>query len=326
MKKTGTVVATSGEVVRAELDQEFERDSATDDTRVKTAVSWLEEATLLSREENRVQVFPSSLKIRTLEETEAILARAAITGTRRKQLLDIVRHLMNAPPDQGISTDELAGISGLTGGELNRAFADLEALGIARNDVAVTVFVHVAVEGHSQQRLAQAAQLETALIALMREVAPNTDGAGGVPLHLAETCQALRNEGHSAVRPDIVEKLLRSMGRDGRDQDGGKGNLRLRKASRNTLVVTLQRTWRVAGTDGKPAAAGRRAVAGPLLGKLPKGSRGKDIQVETTMGDLLAALTGMPCFAAAAFKDMTRLMDRALMWLHEQGWSHWAKG
>src|SRR6478735_6489869 len=64
---------------------------------------------------------------------------------------------MNAPPDQGISTDELAGISGLTGGMLNKAFADLEALGIARNDLAVTVFVHVAVEGHSLQRMAQSA-------------------------------------------------------------------------------------------------------------------------------------------------------------------------
>ncbi|MGO6923008.1 hypothetical protein ACCS39_36605, partial [Rhizobium ruizarguesonis] len=72
----------------------------------------------------------------------------------RKQLLDITRHLMNAPPNQGISTDELAGISGLTGGMLNKALADLEALGIARNDVVVTIFVHVAVDGHSQQRLA----------------------------------------------------------------------------------------------------------------------------------------------------------------------------
>jgi ATP-dependent DNA helicase RecQ len=139
MKKTGTVVATSGEIMRAERDQQFERDSATDDTRVKTAVSWLEEATLLNREENRVQVFPSSLRIRTVQEAEAILARAAITGTRRKQLLDIVRHLMNAPPDQGISTDELAGISSLTGGMLIKAMADLEALGVANNDVAVTV-------------------------------------------------------------------------------------------------------------------------------------------------------------------------------------------
>src|SRR5690606_33974223 len=64
--KTGTVVATSGEIVRAELDREFERESATNDTRVKTAVSWLEEAVLLSREENRVEVFPSSLLVRSL--------------------------------------------------------------------------------------------------------------------------------------------------------------------------------------------------------------------------------------------------------------------
>jgi ATP-dependent DNA helicase RecQ len=318
MKKTGTVVATSGEVVRAEREQEFERDSTTDDTRVKTAVSWLEEATLLSREENRVQVFPSSLRIRSLEEVEAILARAAITDNRRKQLLDITRHLMNAPPDQGISTDELAGISGLTGGMLNKAMADLEALGIARNDVVVTVFVHVAVEGHSLQRLAQAAQLETALIALMREAAPDADGAGGVPLHLAETCQALRNQGHSAVRPDIVEKLLRSMGRDGRDQDGGKGNLRLRKASRNTLMVTLQRSWQALEQTASLRHQGAELLLGHLLGRLAKSSRGKDIQVETTMGDLLAALTGDALLRGSGIQEMTRLMERALLWLHEQ--------
>ena len=62
------MVATPGEIVREEKDREFVRDSATDDTRVKTAVSWLEEAALVSREENRVQVFPSSLLVRTLEE------------------------------------------------------------------------------------------------------------------------------------------------------------------------------------------------------------------------------------------------------------------
>lgn len=318
MKKTGTVVATSGEVVRAERDQEFERDSATDDTRVKIAVSWLEEATLLSREENRVQVFPSSLRVRNLKEVEAILARAAITGTRRKQLLDITRHLMNAPPDQGISTDELAGVSGLTGGMLIKAMADLETLGVARNDVAVTVFVHVAVEGHSQQRLAQAAQLETALIALMREVAPDAEGAGDIPLHLAQTSQALRNQGHSAVRPDIVEKLLRSLGSDGRDQDGGKGNLRLRKASRNTLMVTLQRSWQALEQTASLRQQGAELLLAHLLGKLPKGSRGKDIQVETTMGDLLATLTGDALLRSSDIQDLTKLMDRALLWLHEQ--------
>ncbi|GLS31386.1 hypothetical protein [Neomesorhizobium albiziae] len=41
-----------------------------------------------------------------------------------------------------------------------------------------------------------------------------------------------------------------------------------------------------------------------LLGKLPKSSRGKDIHVETTMGDLLAGLTGDACFAAVKCLDL----------------------
>ncbi|MGO7859878.1 hypothetical protein ACC693_39090, partial [Rhizobium ruizarguesonis] len=39
---------------------------------------------------------------------------------------------------------------------------------------------------------------------------------------------------------------------------------------------------------------GAELLLGHFLGSLPKGSRGKDIQVETTMGDLLSALAGHP--------------------------------
>jgi len=225
---------------------------------------------------------------------------------------------MNAPADQGISTDEWAGVSGLTGGMLNKALADLEALGIAHNDVVVTSFVHVAVEGHSQQPLAEAVRLENALISLMREAAPDAEDAGGIPLHLAETCQALRNQGHASVRPDVVEKLLRSMSRDGRDLDGGKGNLRLRRASRNTLIVTLQRTWQVLEQTARLRHQAAELLLKHFLGRLAKGSRGKDIQVETTMGDLLASLTGDAFLRSSGIQDMTKLMDRSLLWLHEQ--------
>ena len=54
----GEVVATPGEILREDEDLDWERDSVTDDTRVKTAVSWLEDAVLLTREENYVQIFP----------------------------------------------------------------------------------------------------------------------------------------------------------------------------------------------------------------------------------------------------------------------------
>ncbi len=316
--KAGKVVATSGEIVREEKDQEFERDSATDDTRVRTAVSWLEEAALLTREENRVQVFPSSLTIRTLGEAEAQLDGAQISGARRKALLSIVRHLMNAPADQGLSTDELSGVSGLAPSQLNRALADLESLGIARNDMAITVFVHVGVEGQSTSRFARASELEKALISAMREAAPDLDLADAVPLHLSETCQVLRDRGHVQARPDIVEKLLRGMARDGRDQDGGRGNIRLRKASRNTLAVTLQRSWRTIDqtADVRWKAAAR--LLDLLTGKVAKGIRGKDIQVETTVGRSLNTMDADIELKASGVRDMTKLMERALLWLHEQ--------
>ncbi|WP_416236531.1 RecQ family ATP-dependent DNA helicase [Pseudorhodobacter sp.] len=316
-QKTGEVVATPGEIVREEKDQEFGRDKNTDDTRVKTAVAWLEEAKLLMREENRVQVFPSSLRIRSVDEAAAILARAQITGIRRTQLLDLVRHVMNAAPDEGVSTDDLTGACGLTGAALHRALADLETLGIASNDTAVTVFVHLGVEDASPRRLEAAARMEADLIALMREAVPDGEGAEAHPLHLTETCQAMRERGHAQVRPDLVEGILRGIAQDGRDQDGGQGNITLRKASRNTLFLRLERAWRFIERVAEVRRQGAQILLSHLSGKAAKGTRGKDIQVETTLGDMAAALNG-DALLRAEVRDMTRLMGRALLWLHEQ--------
>lgn len=317
-RNSGKVVATPGEIVREEKDREFVRDSATDDTRVKTAVSWLEEAALISREENRVQVFPSSLLVRTLAEAETRLHGADITQVWRKQLLTIVRHVMNTPADQGISTDELTGISGLSHRELSKAMADLEALGIARNDIAITVSVHVGVENQSRQRMMRAMRLEKALIARMRELAPEAGVGDSAPLELAAASQVLRGEGHEDASPHILDRLLRSIERDGRDSDGGMGNIRLRKLSTKTLEVVLQRSWRVVEQTASVRWMAAEKLLDFLIAKVPTGTKGKDIQVDTTVGDILAALRGDALIKASGVKDMTKLMERALLWLHEQ--------
>lgn len=325
METAGHVVATSGEILREEKDQEFEKDSATDDTRVKTAVSWLEEARLLTREENRVQVFPATLRVRSLEEAESILARADITRTRRRQLLSIVEHLMTAAPDEGVSTDELAGVSGLSGTHLLRALNDLETLGIASDDTAVTVYVHVGVENTSAQRFEASALLESDLISLLRESNPDADQGAPQPLHLAEACQVLRDRGHSKVRPDVVETILRGLSHDGRDQDGGRGNIHLRKITRNTMLVRLQRSWEIVDKTAALRRQGSELLLRHLIGKVAKGVRGKDIRVETTLGGLQAEING-DALMRAAIKDSTRLVSRALLWLHEQGIATLGKG
>ncbi|MFG5382813.1 RecQ family ATP-dependent DNA helicase [Yoonia sp. R2-816] len=318
-RKTGKIVATSGEIVRSEKDREFERDSATDDTRVKTAVSWLEEATLVSREENRVRIFPSSLRVHTMEEAKQRLPEEGITNAHRKQLLAIVQHLISAPADEGVSTDQLCGVSGLTPGALTKAMANLESFGIARNDVAMTVFIHIGVAQSSSARVTQAANLERALVALLRELAPDADQDAPMPLNLSETCQRLRDQDHADARPDVIDKLIRGIARDGKGQDGGKGNIRLRKISRNTLNITLERSWDTIFRTAELRWQAAEILLEFLTGRLEKGTRGKDLQVETTVGDLLAQLTQDAVLKSSGLSDMTKLLERALLWMHEQG-------
>ena len=152
----GEVVATPGEILGEDEEKAFQRDSATDDTRVRTAVSWLEEAVLLTREENRVQVFPSSLRVNSIKEVKAKLQGARITDAYSRQLMTISRTMIDADPDDGISTDELMTASGLTPEGVRAALYDLERFGIASNDTVLTAFLHAGVERASRRRFEQA--------------------------------------------------------------------------------------------------------------------------------------------------------------------------
>lgn len=315
--KEGKIVATPGEIVHEEKDRDFQRDSNTDDTRVKTAVAWLEEAHLLNREENRVQVFPASLRVRSMAEVREILTAAEITQRRRDDLTAIVQHIINAPQEEGITTDELCGISGLTVSGVRKALADLEALGIAKDDTNITIFVHVRVENASPKRFEAASRLEADLIEILREEAPDAEIDEVLPCHLASVAQMLRERGHASVRPDIVEGLLRGVAQDGRDMEGGRGNIGLRKASKGSLMVRLQRSWAIIDQTAELRRQAAERLMSHLIEKVQAGLKGKDVAVETTLGDLLFAINS-DALLRASVNDPSKLMDRALLWLHEQ--------
>ena len=290
----GEVVATTGEILREDEEHAFERDSATDDTRMRTAVAWLEEAVLLTREENRVQVFPSSLQVSSIQDAERRLARANVTEYYRDQLLTICQALFEADADEGISTDELMMATGLTPEAVRDALYDLEGLGIARNDTALTAFVHVGVERHSRRRLQEAAELEQGLIRLMQEKAPDMARGETSTLHLRSATQELKDDGHTHALPELLRRIVRSVAADGRGEGGGGGSLAVRERGDETLRVTLQREW---GSLSRTAEL-RRAAAGllldHLLATLPQGSRGTDLLAETTLGKLLQAVKADP--------------------------------
>ena len=312
----GDVVATAGEILGEDEEKVFERDSATDDTRVRTAVAWLEESQLLTREENAVQVFPSSLRVSTVDEAERRLAKASIGDAYRRQLLLIAEALIGADADEGVSTDELMEISGLSPERVRGALYDLERFGIASNDTALTAFVHTGVERSSRKRLQEAAALETALIEHMQEAAPDLNKGDSSSLHLRIASQVLRDRGLADPLPERLFRILRGIAFDGRGEDGAAGSLTVRKLDAETARVTLHREW---GALQKIAGI-RREAAGRLLERLldclPRGSRGTDLLAKTTLGKLLQAIESAPVLKSKV-RNPAKLLDRALLWLHE---------
>ena len=319
-RMAGEVVATAGEILREDEDAAFERDSATDDTRVRTAISWLEEAQLLTREENRVQVFPSSLRVGSLDEARRKLAKRQLRPAYRASLQTIAKALLEADPDEGISTDELVGVSGLTPEAVRHAMFDLEELGVSSNDTVLTAFVHVGAPRPSQKRLADAAALEQALIEVLRETAPDMQVGDASTLHLRIVTQRLKDAGHAHALPERVWRLLRGIAADGRGEGSGKGSLGLRRRDQETVRVTLQRPWQaLAETASRRRSAAQRLLE-HLLGCLPPGIRGTELLAETTLGKLMAALRADVELQAkvADAERRSKLLDRALLWLHEQ--------
>ena len=312
----GEVVATPGEILREDEDLDWERDSATDDTRVKTAVSWLEDAVLLTREENYVQIFPSSLRVKSLQEAQAKLRGDKANDTYRVKLLSIVRALLESDPDEGISTDELMMVSGLSAEEVRKALADLEEVGIANNDTVLTAFVHRGVQRASELRFKQASDLEGAAIELLRETAPDMGVGDSTQLFLRGTTQRLKDDGYSYALPERVRRIINSVAADGRGDGGTGGSLSVRGRDSDSLQVTLRREWGALSRTAETRRAAASRILQHLLSTLPRGARGVDLLAETTMGKMLDAIRTDVTLRST--RNPVRLMERALMWLHEQ--------
>ena len=313
----GEVVATAGEILAEDDAGHIARDSATDDTRVRTGIAWLEESALLTREENQVQVFPSSLRIGSVDEANARLAKEPIVDEYRRQLLSLVEALISADPDEGISTDELMGVSGLSPEKVRAALYDLERIGIASNDTALTAFVHVAVERSSQRRLEESATLEAALINELRQSAPDQDRGEAEVLHLRHATQRLKDLGHRTALPEKLLRIVQGLASDGRNEEGGVGSLALRRLDAESVQVRLQRTWAALDKTARLRRVSADRLLKHLLKCLPPGARGADCLAETTLGKLASALKD-DLEIKAEVQDPSKLLDRALLWLHEQ--------
>jgi len=227
-ERNQALVVTSGEILNEDEDGQFKRDNATDDTRVRTAIAWLEQAELVRREENAIEILPSSLRVKSLTDAERKLADDKdIDALHRKKCLHLIQILLSAPASEGLSTDELMAATGFNADALRETLFRFDRLGIANNDMAMTAYVHVAVERSSKKRFDEACTLEQAVIVALREEAPDLGTGDASQLHLRLLAQRLKDRGIAAY-PQRLRQIVAGLAGDGRDGENGQGSLTLK--------------------------------------------------------------------------------------------------
>ncbi len=319
--KNTEIIVTPGEILADEsLDIAIEAENPDADTKVRTAIAWLERARFLERNENHIRVFPGSLRVSSLEAAAERLSRAtSLSDETRHKYLNLISLLINARDDEGISTDELMLALGVNSQEVIRLLHQLEQLGILSNDVALTVLLRQGVASASSERCRQLAAMESALLDLLPELAPDADDGEWQEINLRGLCQALKTRSGLELNPEQLLKLLHSLARSfGEDEKSRRAMFDVRVFRREILRIRLLRSWQ----NIREITEKRRGVAAvllsTLLARLDDKLRGVDLRVECKLGDLGSALRH-DLAIGPQLKDELTAIDAGLLYLHDNG-------
>jgi ATP-dependent DNA helicase RecQ len=318
--KSTEIVVTPGEILADEdLESSIEAGNPDADTKIKTAISWLERARFLERNENHTRVFPGNLKVPSMDAAAKRLDKANLSDDMRRKYLDLVSLLINARDDEGISTDELMAALGESSEHIIRMLHQLEQMGVLSNDLALTVLLRKGVREASSDRLTRVAEMEKAVLALLPELAPDADDGEWQDVNLRGLCQDLKIRSGADFIPEQLMKLLHSLARPfGDGEKGRRASFDVKLLRREILKVRLLRGW----SNIREISDKRRAVATVLLqmllGKVDDKLRGVDLRVECKLGELAEALRS-DLEIGPQLKDELTAIEAGLLYLHDNG-------
>ena len=331
--RDGAVVVSAGELLRDEaLRLGFDPEARDADTRVRIAISWLERAGLVQRDENRTGVFQGRPAVADLAAAERKIAGLSLSDAQRARWLAILEVLLNAEPDDAYSADELAQLPacreqpgtawdrGQTPAQrVLRTLHDMAKSGLIDAGPQLTAFVRHKVRDSSQRILERVAALERAMLAALREAAPDTEPGDWQPLSLRRLNQHLLDTGHDDSNPETLRALLKGLSLDGRGLAGARGSLDLKQVDRDHYRVRLHRSWQTLTETAERRRAVAQLILTTLLAKLPaETSAGKDLLLRFGTDELTRAIAE-DLVLAGRVQDPLAAVERGLMFLHEHG-------
>ena len=330
-------VVSHGELMRLARARPFDPDNRNAATQLNAAVSWLERAKLLRRDENRTRVFQGRLKHRSLARALEHLDTLDLKPAAYKRWRLILEALADKDTPRGHDADALADLAGVverrvqpTDGRRDPRFAGLALLrtlhemvrtGLLTKGVELSAWVTVRVKGSSTLRLDRLIELESALQDHIAEGSTDLEAGARAEVSLRALNDAMLTErGQSHSETALIQAILRAMAGDGRGLGGGRGSLDVHTLGRSRLRLVLHRDW----TAAVSLARKRHAVARLVLRFLTRRVDAEDAKakgrllVEFSLDELVDAVRADLSVRSTlvAGKELVAV-ERALLSMHE---------
>ena len=325
-RKAGeAIVVTVGELMRdTRLREVFEEEDPSLHTKFKTALSWLERAKFLTRDDNVTSVFQAKPIAQTRVEAEMRAVETGQPPERQKLWGDILNEFVFARADAGIDADRLLALESLeTWRRLQpvprRAssllFEELRAMSkakILRECTAMTAYVRHKVVDPSHARYERLARGEERLLAVLAE-----QGAAAqedLVLDLALVKQRLQAADGTDPALHELEQMMNAL--VGLEENGKRPvDLRPAGATRHRVRLNVEMSELVAMAGRRRETAAR--VLETILAQIPaETAAGKDVLAEFTMEQLCAAVESGSLFQSGPV-NVAAAVERALLWLHD---------
>lgn len=320
-RSEGSVVVTSGEIL-LEIPEKMRIDpEASDaDTKVRIAVAWLEEARLLERHENHTRVFPGSLQVANLEEGEAILKKRLGPQADIQPYLAVMSLLISAGDDEGLSTDELMIATGKDSRTLQSLLRDLDRFRLLSNDTEIGVTFYR--DPDSTERLTSLCKLEDALLANLREAAPDADLESWQILNVRRLCDTLRRDAQVDLDPEKLSRLLKSFAEPFGGGSMKRGFFALRPYGADNRYIKLLRNWQ----DIELIRTKRMRLAKALVAQFLSRRQGNTLLVTCRQGELEASLQSDITLQDLDIRDWDIALASSLIYLDTNEVLHLARG
>ncbi|WP_295384581.1 RecQ family ATP-dependent DNA helicase [uncultured Thiodictyon sp.] len=328
------VVLTAGELLRDDaLRLGFDTDGRDADTRVRTAIAWLERAGFVERNENRTRVFQGRPLVANLDEAARRIAGLGLSEQQASRWLAVLAELFNCDPNEGLTADQLAQLPALrpspaagatpawdrgetAGQRVLRTLHDMAQAGLLAEGPQQSAFIRHKVVNPSTALLAQVCAVERAMLAALREEAPDADDRAWHPLSIRRLNQRLLDRGVDS-NPEVLRDLLGSLARDGQGLAGNQGSLAFRQRERDHYLVRLQRDWSALEKTARRREDIAAVVLAALIAKIPpQAPASADTLVGFGLDELTAALRA-DLTLAGNLPDPLAAVERGLLFLHE---------